>query len=86
MYKKGETTGSNKANRAMVAKHHLQVAPRLSKEQEELLYDPQTSGGLLLSLPASQAEDLIASMHEAGVAVAARIGEVLDESVGITIQ
>ena len=86
MYKKGETTGSNKANRAMVAKHHLQMAPRLSKEQEELLYDPQTSGGLLLALPASQAEDLIAGLHEAGVAVAARIGEVVDESVGITIK
>ena len=85
MYKKGETTGSNKANRAMVARHHLAMDLSLDKSEEELLYDPQTSGGLLLSLPGEQADALIAALHAAGVAVAARIGEVVIEPVGITV-
>jgi len=85
MYGKGETTGSNKANRAMVAKHHLQMSTTLTAAEEELLYDPQTSGGLLLSLPASQVDALLADIREAGVISAVRIGEVIDEPVGITV-
>ena len=85
MYKKGETTGSNKANRAMVAKHHLAMNIALSASEEELLYDPQTSGGLLLALPGEQADDLIVALHAAGVGVAARIGEVVIEPVGLTV-
>ncbi|MBU0484338.1 MAG: selenide, water dikinase SelD [Proteobacteria bacterium] len=85
MYKKGETTGSNKANRAMVAKHKLEMAVSLSSHQDELLYDPQTSGGLLLSLPADQAADLIAQLKKIGTGIAARIGEIVDQPVGITV-
>ena len=85
MYKKGETTGSNKANRAMVARHHLAMNVSLSAAEEELLYDPQTSGGLLLALPGDQADALIAALHAAGVGVAARIGEVIIEPVGLTV-
>lgn len=86
MYKKGENTGSNKANRAMVAKHSLQMDATLSKEQEELLYDPQTSGGLLLSLPHDQAEALLADLHKVGVKAAARIGEIVDSPTGIIVR
>ncbi len=86
MYKKGETTGSNKANRAMVARHHLEMAAALSPMEDELLYDPQTSGGLLLSVPEGQADDLIRALHAAGVSVAVRIGEVVDEPVGIRVE
>ncbi|MCF6291205.1 MAG: selenide, water dikinase SelD [Desulfobacterales bacterium] len=85
MYKKRETTGSNKANRTMVARHKLKMMTRLSKQQDELLYDPQTSGGLLLSLPGSQADGLIAALKIAGTPVAARIGEVVDEPTGIIV-
>ena len=85
MYKKGETTGSNKANREMVSKHRLAMETALSNAEEELLYDPQTSGGLLLSLPASQVDALLADIREAGMASAVRIGEVIDESIGITV-
>ena len=85
MYKKGETTGSNKANREMVSKHHLTMEATLSSDEEELLYDPQTSGGLLLSLPESQVDALLSDIREAGVVSAVRIGEVIDEPVGITV-
>ena len=85
MYKKGESTGSNKANRAMVAKHHLDIQVQLSSEQEELLYDPQTSGGLLLSVPDSQAADMLRELHEKGQKYSAVIGKVVDEPTGITV-
>jgi selenide,water dikinase len=85
MYGKGETTGSNKANREMVAKHHLQMSTTLTTAEEELLYDPQTSGGLLLSLPESQVGALLSDIREAGMISAVKIGEVIDEPVGITV-
>jgi selenide,water dikinase len=85
MYQKGETTGSNQPNRAMVAKHNLELRRSLSPTEDELLYDPQTSGGLLLALPAAQADQLLAALREAGVQGAARIGEVTDESIGIAV-
>jgi len=85
MYQKGETTGSNKANRTMVQKHHLDLQVSLSIHEKELLYDPQTSGGLLLALPNSQADDLIADLTAANVQTAVRIGEVVADPVGIVV-
>jgi len=86
MYKKGETTGSNKPNRAMVAKHILDMEVSLSSPEEELLYDPQTSGGLLLSVPKAQADELLSALHRNGVNAAICIGEIVGESVGITVE
>lgn len=85
MYKKGETTGSNKANREMVTKHVLDMQITLSKDEDELLYDPQTSGGLLLSVPSGQADEMLSKLHQNGVQAAICIGEVLDEPVGISV-
>ena len=85
MYRKGETTGSNKKNRAMVEKHHLEVQVSLSAPEEELLYDPQTSGGLLLAVPGFQADELTSALAAVGVQTAIRIGEVVDEPVGIVV-
>ena len=85
MYKKGEATGSNKHNRAMVQKHHLDMQVSLSAAEEELLYDPQTSGGLLLALPESQVEELIAALTTANVQTAVKVGEVVKAPVGIVV-
>lgn len=76
MYQKGETTGSNKANRQL-ADGHWERARVLSAEEEELLFDPQTSGGLLLCVPADQADELLKGLLEAGVNTAARVAEVI---------
>ena len=84
MYKKGETTGSNKANRDLT-KEHLEIQAHLSKEQEELLFDPQTSGGLLLSVPETQASEVVNALHNAGIQSAVRIGEVVDGSPCLTV-
>ncbi|OGR17503.1 MAG: selenide, water dikinase SelD [Desulfobacterales bacterium GWB2_56_26] len=86
MYRKGQTTGSNKANKALVARYPLKAERTLTASQMELLYDPQTSGGLLLALPKDQAQSLQADLLAAGVAVAAKIGEMGAGEVGITVQ
>ncbi len=86
MYRKGETTGSNKANRQMVNRHKLEMRLSLDKHEEELLYDPQTSGGLLLSLPDSQADELLAALNDAGVPAAVKIGAIIDDAVGIAVE
>jgi len=85
MYRKGESTGSNQPNRAMVARHVLDLRRSLSKAEEELLFDPQTSGGLLLAVPGVQADDLVAGLYAGGVGAAVQIGEVTAEPVGITV-
>ena len=50
----------------------METLRELPPEIEALLYDPQTSGGLLISLPASDAAELVRSLEGAY-----RIGRVL---------
>jgi selenide,water dikinase len=76
MYQKGETTGSNADNRKL-AEGFFKIHADLTREQEELLFDPQTSGGLLISVPSSQAEDLLRELKAGGVDAASRVGEVV---------
>ena len=76
MYLKGETTGSNKANRKL-AEGFIKINKKLSRGEEELLFDPQTSGGLLFSLPSSEADQLIMELKKAGILSVAHVGEVL---------
>lgn len=77
MYRKGETTGSNRANRDLVH-GWLELAATLSEAQNELLFDPQTSGGLLLAVPADQAGRLTEELRAAGVDSAQRVGEAVE--------
>ena len=76
MYQKGETTGSNKANRRL-AEGAWELSTQRSAVEQDLLFDPQTSGGLLLVVPAVQADDLIASLKNTGIETAVRVGEVV---------
>jgi selenide,water dikinase len=76
MYRKGETTGSNQANRKL-AEGLLKKIRELSKEEEELLFDPQTSGGLLLSLPSAESNRLIMELKKSGVQASVQVGEVV---------
>ncbi len=86
MYQKGRTTDSNRSNRALLAQHDLKIQTNLSAVETELLYDPQTSGGLLLALPKDQAEPLLAALHKNGVQDASCIGEIIDRPMGITVE
>jgi len=77
MYRKGITTGSNVPNKRFSEECRI-ISRKISKEEEELLYDPQTSGGLLLAVPWFQADQMIAELKIAGVETVANIGEVID--------
>ena len=76
MYRKGETTGSNEGNRKMVGAL-LRLEGSLTAAREEMLFDPQTSGGLVLSVAESDAEALLTDLGQAGVESASLIGRVL---------
>lgn len=51
-------------------------------EEKWLLVDPQTSGGLLIALPAEQAPRLVGRLRERGIQAAAVIGEVVEAPFG----
>lgn len=50
-----------------------------SSARRALLFDPQTSGGLLLAVPAERVEGLVAALNAAGYQQARRVGRVATE-------
>jgi len=54
--------------------------PSLAPHLLEVLFDPQTSGGLLAAVPAAAAAELVRQMHQQGMPEAAIIGEVVLQS------
>ena len=72
--RRGVSTGCTKGNRAHAASH-LDIARALAAEEDELLFDPQTSGGLLVALPAERAGAYVAALADSGHRAAA-IGEI----------
>ena len=79
MYERGVSTGVNAANRALV-KDAMRCGDELSSAQRELLIDPQTSGGLLVALPAAEADEALQALHYGGVSGARLIGTVEERS------
>lgn len=54
-------------------------------EIADLLYDPQTSGGLLIALAEPDSESLLQALHEAGIPAAAIVGQVDESAPGKVI-
>lgn len=75
--RQGHFTGGGMSNREF-ALDEILVEGDLSGEMEMLLYDPQTSGGLLISVPAGSAESYVETLHTQGVGSASIIGEVME--------
>lgn len=55
-----------------------QFSGNVDQSLQAVLVDPQTSGGLLISVKASQASQLLSALKNAGISDAALIGEVID--------
>ena len=75
MYRKGVSTGVNHSNKALVKKHTVfEIA--IPSWHREIVYDPQTNGGLLTALSESQANDVLRIFHREGMEQARIIGRV----------
>jgi selenide,water dikinase len=55
----------------------VEFAPDLTDDVSTLLFDPQTAGGLLISIDQAEADELVAVLKAAGVESAVRIGGVV---------
>jgi selenide,water dikinase len=75
MYRRGVNTGVNPHNRRMV-QDYLQMDGDWPAWQQEIVYDPQTSGGLLAAVAPGAADELVSALRASGVDHACRIGAV----------
>jgi len=74
---------------SLAPNNHASLAAVLSADVNPqnfpALFDPQTSGGLLFSIPPEQAKDCLAALYDSGVSAACVIGEVISENKIIII-
>jgi selenide,water dikinase len=65
----------------------VSISPKVSELERIILFDPQTSGGLLIALPSSDGEKLLRSLKEKGIPEASLIGQVIrKEKYLITVE
>ena len=60
----------------------IEIGPDCPDWLVDILFDPQTAGGLLIALPEAAAAELLGRMRAAGIAEAAIVGEVTDTPKG----
>jgi len=70
----GFTCGGTKSN-ASFAGSHIRYADGMGQDMIGLLNDPQTSGGLLISVPPERLDEMVAFLREFGTLAASDIGE-----------
>jgi selenide,water dikinase len=80
---RGVTTGCTEGNETNVAAF-LDLDRSLSATEKAILFDPQTSGGLLLAAPADRTEELLAKLIASGHS-AAIIGQAKDGPPGLEV-
>jgi selenide,water dikinase len=80
-YEMGMVAGGLGNNRKY-REHMVDMEPGVPGHLQDILFDPQTSGGLLMAVPKARAARLLEKLHKAGVARAAIIGEVVKEHGG----
>jgi selenide, water dikinase len=79
----GLLTSGDKTNRAYVG-DEARLGDNVSLELSRLLFDPQTAGGLLISIDESRADDLLARLRET-YTHAARIGRVAERGTHLIV-
>ena len=80
LLERGYRSTLHNQNRAAVRMARAQTAPA----DIDILFDPQTSGGLLAALPEPDADAALARLHLAGIG-AARVGRLTDETTGLSV-
>ena len=73
--KEGHLPGGLKNNREFVGEC-ADFAANVSQEYRDLLFDPQTSGGLLVAISADAADEAVPALQRRGV-TAARVGNIV---------
>ncbi len=76
MISKGVKMGMTDSNQQAVG-DNIGFEDGISPEMRELFFDPQTSGGLLISINNDRAESLLDALHQNGVKEAKIVGEVV---------
>jgi selenide,water dikinase len=73
--REGYLTGGGKRNRQYL-EGKVRVSPKLEKDLEEVAFDPQTSGGLLIAIGQKEQDALLSELKREGVDAATLIGQV----------
>ena len=81
LLRKGVISGAVERNRESAARR-VEREPGVGEEFEDLLYDPQTSGGLLMCVPERKASGVLAKLKARGAKRAAIIGRIVGKSEG----
>jgi selenide, water dikinase len=63
-------------------KDSVDFSPAVLQFLQDIMFDPQTSGGLLISVPKAKAPRLLKKLHAKGVSNAVIIGEVVEKNKG----
>ncbi|MDP2899161.1 MAG: selenide, water dikinase SelD [bacterium] len=81
LIREGVVSGAIERNKEY-ASQYVHVADGVPEEMQYVLYDPQTSGGLLMCVPSDKAEVLVGRLKDAGIEYASVIGKVVAKSRG----
>lgn len=86
LVQQGNRTRANRSNREF-ALHQLRIEGQPDEVRSEFLFDPQTSGGLLISVPPQRAEALVAYARQRGAEASCIVGSIaLREDARIVIR
>ena len=77
LFEKGYSASIADENRTSLS---AVLSTDVTNQRFPALFDPQTSGGLLFSIPTGQTQDCLRALHQNGVTEARVIGEVIDEN------
>jgi len=77
----GLVPGGTRRNMEYYRRHIEQVC-EISDEMRDILFDPQTSGGLLIAVSSDTADELVKKMHRGKIIDAAIIGRITDRPKG----
>ncbi len=79
--KKGLIPGGVRSNRDFFS-CKVEIPADIPDPLMDIFYDPQTSGGLLISLPSGDAEKLVTALKKEGHGYSGIVGEVVEEPRG----